>query len=50
MWFTWTNWERYNTVVLVGGQYSTLGKSVVSKLKNWVENGGTLTMTENVSE
>lgn len=44
------NWERYNTVVLVGGQYSALDKSVVSKLKTWVENGGTLITTKNASE
>lgn len=44
------NWERYNTVVLVGGQYNSLDKNFVGKLKGWVENGGTLITTKNATE
>ncbi|WP_077920953.1 M14 family zinc carboxypeptidase [Spirosoma sp. 209] len=44
------DWNRYNTVVLVGGQYNSLDKALVSKLKSWVENGGTLITTKTASE
>ncbi|GAB4030966.1 M14 family zinc carboxypeptidase [Spirosoma jeollabukense] len=44
------DWARYNTVVLVGGQYNLLDKTMVGKLKSWVENGGTLITTKNASE
>ncbi|MFD2572861.1 M14 family zinc carboxypeptidase [Spirosoma soli] len=44
------NWNRYNTVVLVGGQYASLDKGVVGKLKSWIEDGGTLITTKNASE
>ncbi|QHV94400.1 M14 family zinc carboxypeptidase [Spirosoma endbachense] len=44
------NWSRYNTVILVGGQYASLDKAVVARLKNWVEEGGTLITLKNASE
>ncbi len=44
------NWNRYNTIILVGGQYTSLDKAVVSKLKTWIEDGGTLITTKNASE
>jgi hypothetical protein len=44
------DWSRYNTVVLVGGQYNGIDKSVVGRLKGWVENGGTLITTKTASE
>jgi hypothetical protein len=39
--------SKYTTVVMVGGSYNAFGKSEEDKIKNWVQNGGTLiTMTE----
>ncbi|MBL7730111.1 MAG: zinc carboxypeptidase [Chitinophagaceae bacterium] len=35
--------DRYNTLIMVGGQYNELNKE---KLKNWVQAGGTLIVTE----
>jgi len=35
--------EKYNTLIMVGGNYSELDKE---KLKNWVQAGGTLILTE----
>ena len=32
----------YNTLVMVAGNYGVLGESGVSKIKNWVQQGGTL--------
>ncbi len=32
----------YNTLILVSGNYSMLGESGVEKIKNWVNQGGTL--------
>jgi hypothetical protein len=34
--------NRYNVLVLPAGNYSTLDKSTIDKLKDWVEAGGTL--------
>ncbi|HET6995105.1 MAG TPA: M14 metallopeptidase family protein, partial [Chitinophagaceae bacterium] len=35
--------NRYNTIIMVGGTYTDLNKE---KLKNWVQSGGTLVLTE----
>lgn len=35
--------SKYNTIIMVGGSYSGLS---ASKLKSWVEGGGTLVLTE----
>ncbi|HEX4875963.1 MAG TPA: M14 family zinc carboxypeptidase [Chitinophagaceae bacterium] len=35
--------SKYNTIILVGGNYSELNKD---KLKTWVQNGGVLILTE----
>ncbi|MFY7899280.1 MAG: zinc carboxypeptidase, partial [Chitinophagaceae bacterium] len=35
--------NKYNTIVMVGGNYADLNKE---KLKNWVQNGGNLVLTE----
>jgi len=35
--------DKYNTLIMVGGNYSELNKE---KLKNWVQAGGTLILTE----
>ena len=35
--------ERYNTLIMVGGNYSEINKE---KLKTWVQSGGTLILTE----
>lgn len=34
---------RYNTLIMVGGRYNTMDKE---KLRRWIENGGTLILTE----
>ena len=36
------NLNRYNTMILVNGNYSGLSKESVSKIEQWVQNGGTL--------
>ena len=33
---------RYNTIILPGGSYPELTKTVTDKIKRWTENGGTL--------
>jgi hypothetical protein len=35
--------DKYNTLIMVGGNYNEVNKE---KLKNWVQNGGTLICTE----
>lgn len=44
------DWNRYNTLVLVGGQYNGVDKAIVTKLKSWVENGGTLITLKTASD
>jgi hypothetical protein len=34
--------KKYNTIVLVGGNYADWDKNVVGKIKEWVNEGGTL--------
>jgi hypothetical protein len=34
--------NRYNVIVLPGGNYSSLDKPTVERIKNWVNDGGTL--------
>lgn len=34
--------NRYNTIILVSGNYSLLDKAATDKLKAWVQNGGSL--------
>ena len=41
---------RYNTIVLVTGQYTAWEKPVVEKLKRWVQDGGTLITFKSASE
>lgn len=41
--FNQADLTRYNTLIMVGGRYSTLNKD---KLKEWIESGGTLILTE----
>lgn len=41
--FNQADLTRYNTLVMVGGRYSTINKD---KLRQWVEEGGTLILTE----
>ena len=43
------NWDRYNTLVLVSGNYSSLGKNTLDRIKQWVREGGTLILTRNAS-
>jgi len=41
--FNRTQADRYNTLIMVGGNYGDLNKE---KLKSWVQGGGTLILTE----
>lgn len=34
--------NRYNVIVLPGGNYSSLDKATIERIKNWVNEGGTL--------
>lgn len=36
------NLERYNTIIMVNGSYSSLRNSAVERLHNWVRNGGVI--------
>jgi hypothetical protein len=36
------NLNRYNTLIMVSGNYSLIDKSLSDKIKLWVQNGGTL--------
>ena len=40
--FARTTLNRYNVIVLPGGNYSVLDKATIDKLKAWVNDGGTL--------
>ncbi|MCW3467318.1 M14 metallopeptidase family protein [Chitinophaga nivalis] len=42
--------ERYNTLILVNGNYSSLSKAAVSSIKNWVQAGGNLITFKNAAE
>ena len=41
--FNRANMDKYNTLIMVGGNYNELNKE---KLKSWVQQGGTLILTE----
>jgi len=41
--------KKYNTIVLVGGNYTDWDKSVVAKIKAWVADGGTLVTFQNAT-
>ncbi|TAF97733.1 MAG: zinc carboxypeptidase [Runella sp.] len=43
------NLSRYNVIVMVSGQYPS-DKALASKLKQWVNNGGTLITTKTATE
>ena len=36
------DWSQYNTLVLVSGNYSSLGENTINRIKQWVREGGTL--------
>jgi hypothetical protein len=36
------NLNRYNTLIMVSGNYALLDKTLTDKIKTWVQNGGTL--------
>ncbi|NII28398.1 peptidase M14 [Pseudoflavitalea sp. X16] len=41
---------RYNNIILVSGNYNGLDKVAIARLKNWVEEGGTLIAFKNAAE
>ena len=48
--FARLNINRYNTIILVGGNYAALDDNSTKKLKEWVANGGTLITQKTGSE
>ncbi|MCS6968676.1 MAG: M14 family zinc carboxypeptidase [Cytophagales bacterium] len=44
------NLNRYNTIIMVNGTYTTIEKAVVERLKAWVQNGGTLIAQKSAAE
>jgi hypothetical protein len=42
-------WNKYNVLVMVGGNYN-LDKSIVDKIKGWIQDGGTLITFKTASE
>ena len=44
------NLSRYNTLIMVSGNYSQLDKTLTDKIKTWVQNGGTLITLKTGSE
>ncbi|MCS6967660.1 MAG: M14 family zinc carboxypeptidase [Cytophagales bacterium] len=40
------NLDRYNVIIMANGNYSEVGQSLQNRLKNWVQNGGTLLAIE----
>ena len=43
------DWSSYNTLILVSGNYSSLGEETIDRIKLWVREGGTLITTRNAS-
>ena len=44
------NLSRYNTLIMVSGNYALLDKTLTDKIKSWVQNGGTLITLKTGSE
>jgi Zinc carboxypeptidase len=44
------NLNRYNTLIMVSGNYSLIDKNLSDKIKAWVQNGGTLITIKTGSE
>jgi hypothetical protein len=44
------NLNRYNTLIMVSGNYNLIDKSLSDKIKVWVQNGGTLITIKTASE
>jgi hypothetical protein len=42
--FNQSDFKRYSNIVLVSGSYSGINASTIEKLKNWVREGGVLTL------
>lgn len=48
--FEYADLSRYNTIVMVNGNYNDLSESAVEKLRDWVRNGGTLIAQRNATQ
>lgn len=42
-------WDNYNVLVLVSGNYGSLGESTIDRMKQWVREGGTLITLRNAT-
>lgn len=43
------DWSKYNTLVLVSGNYSSLGENTIDRIKQWVREGGTVITLRNAT-
>ena len=43
------DWSAYNTLVLVSGNYSSLGENTIERIKQWVREGGTVITLRNAT-
>lgn len=44
------NLSRYNTLIMVSGNYNLIDKTLTDKIKTWVQNGGTLITIKSASD
>ena len=44
-----TKLQKYNTLILVNGNYQRLGPSIVAKIKSWTQGGGNIIAMQNAS-
>ncbi len=43
------DWSKYNTLILPSGNYSSLGKNTLDRIKQWVREGGTVITIRNAT-
>ncbi len=43
------NWANYNTLILVSGNYGSLGENTINRIKQWVREGGTVITLRNAT-
>lgn len=48
--FARVNLNKYNVLIMVSGDYRSLDKSAVDKVKSWIQNGGTLITLKTATE
>jgi hypothetical protein len=43
------DWSKYNTLILVSGNYSSLDENTINRIKQWVREGGTVITIRNAT-